>query len=88
MKAKRPHLVLLEWVDSAQPMPAWRFLDDLPPLEVVHCFSVGWLVAEDKGVKILAPNIGKEAGGVSQASGFIRIPAASVVRQVRLFERD
>jgi hypothetical protein len=80
---------MVEWLDSAQPLPAWRFLDDLPPLEAVRCFSVGWLVAENKRVKVLVPNIGDvESGGSAQGSGFIRIPVASIVRQVRLAEDD
>ena len=88
-KPRLPKLVLIEWLDSAQPLPAWRYLDDLPPLEVVRCCSVGWLVAEGKGVKVLAPNIGNvETGGSPQGSGFIRIPTASVTRQVRLVEDD
>lgn len=89
MTAKAPKLVLIEWVDSSQPLPAWRFLDDLPPLEVVRCCSVGWLVAEGRGVKLIAPNIGNvESGGSAQGSGLIRIPIPSITRQVRLVEDD
>jgi hypothetical protein len=85
---KKPKLVIIEWLDSAQPLPAWRHLDDLPELEAVRCFSVGWLVAEDKSVKLLAPNIGDfDSGGSKQGSGFIRIPVAAVVRQRELVER-
>jgi hypothetical protein len=53
MKPRLPYLVLIEWLDSAQPLPAWRFLDDLPPLEVVRCYSVGWLVAEGEAMLLL-----------------------------------
>lgn len=89
MKPKRPQLFLIEWVDSAQPIPAWRYLDDLPPLVVVKCRSVGWLVAEGRGVVLIAPNLGNvETGGNAQGSGFIRIPAASITRRYRLVESD
>ena len=84
---RQPKLVIVEWLDSAQPMPGWRFLDDLPPLVVVRCLSVGWLVAENKHVKVLAPNIGGLNGEDAQASGFIRIPVACIVRQKGLAER-
>lgn len=82
-----PQLVMIEWLDSAQPLPSWRHLDDLPELAVVKCVSVGWLVAENDDVKMLAPNIGGCCSGEnSQASGFIRIPASAVTRIVGLAE--
>ncbi len=88
MKQKmKQKLVLIEWVDSAQPLPGWRFLNDLPSLAVVHCKSVGWLVGASKAVRMLAPNLGDVvAQGDAQASGFIRIPVASIIRQVALRE--
>ena len=80
-------LVLIEWVDSAQPLSAWCFLDDLPASDVVHCRSVGWLVGNSRDVKILAPNIGDlKGGGSAQGSGFIRIPSKAITRLVELRE--
>jgi hypothetical protein len=88
-KTSLPKLVLIEWLDSAQPIPGWRHLDDLPALEVIQCVSVGWLIGENRSVKMLAPNIGDfESGTNAQGSGFIRIPVASVTRQVELIETD
>ena len=85
--ARRSKLMLVEWVDSAQPLSAWCYLSDAPPLEVVECVSVGWLVGESKSVLMLAPNIGDiQSGGTAQASGFIRIPKAAVTRKVELHE--
>jgi hypothetical protein len=82
-------LLLVEWLDSAQPMPGWRFLDDTPPLDVVRCVSVGWLVAKSDQVWMLAPNLGCCGEGEdTQASGFIRIPALAVVRSVSLLEAE
>lgn len=83
----KPRLVLIEWLDSAQPVPGWHFLGDAPDVEVVRCCSVGWLVGESKRAKMLAPNIAAlEHGGSSQGSGFIRIPARSITRVVDLTE--
>ena len=88
-KDKLPKLVLIEWLDSAQPEPAWKHFDDLPRLDVIRCVSVGWLVAENGATKMLAPNIGDfYSGGNKQASGFIRIPAASVTRMANLAEGE
>ena len=67
--------LLVEWIDSAQPIAAWMFLDNMPCMEVIECVSVGWLVAETDEVLMLAPNLGNtESEGSAQASGFIRIP--------------
>jgi len=80
-------LVLIEWVDSMQPSPSWAYLNDLPSVEIVHCKSVGWLVAETDEVKMLAPNLGnlQDEDG-KQGSGFIRIPTACVVKETTLVE--
>lgn len=86
MKKESRHLLLVEWEDSAQPLPAWRFLDDAPPLEAIQCVSVGWVVGKANGVLMLAPNIGDAGSGSAQASGFIRIPLSCVKRTARLKE--
>lgn len=86
MKAKK--LVLVEWVDSAQPEPSWRFIENSPDLEVIECVSVGWIVGKNKGVLMLAPNLGDiQSGGSAQASGFIRIPTTAVTRIADLMEK-
>lgn len=84
-EAERP-LVLLEWEDSAQPLPAWRFLSDPPEATVVLCRSVGWIVAETADVLMLAPNLGDYSSDDPQASGFMRIPTRCVTRRARLVE--
>jgi hypothetical protein len=80
-------LVLIEWIDSSQPVPAWHFLSDLPDMEPIRCISVGWLVCETAEVKMLAPNVGNfESEDNKQASGFIRIPTRCITRQSLLVE--
>ncbi len=84
---EKPKLMLIEWVDSTQPVPGWHFLDQAPEMEIVRCLSVGWLVGETDSVKMLAPNLGNlDSGGNAQASGFIRIPTQAVTREVTLIE--
>jgi hypothetical protein len=82
-----PRLVLIEWVDSAQPVPGWHFLDQAPDMKIIKCASVGWLVGDSDGVKMLAPNVGNlDSDESTQASGFIRIPMQAVLREVCLVE--
>jgi len=77
--------ILVEWIDSAQPISAWMFLEKKPSLEIIQCVSVGWVVGETDDVLMLAPNLGDiESGGSGQASGFIRIPKSAVTRRVEL----
>ena len=79
--------ILVEWIDSAQPISAWMFLEKKPRLEIIQCVSVGWVVGETDEVLMLAPNLGDiESGGSGQASGFIRIPKSAVTRRVELIE--
>lgn len=77
-------LVLVEWEDSAQPIAAWQYLDDLGPFNIVRCQSVGFLVHDGDDVKVLAPNIGNIGGEHAQASGLMRIPARCVTRIKKL----
>lgn len=78
-RMKLNKLYVVEWVDSVQPVASWYALDELPALAVVQCVSVGWLVAKNKEVIMLAPNLGGGEGVTQQGSGFIRIPVASIV---------
>lgn len=55
------NLLLIEWVDSNSAPSGWRRLKDMASAaESLPCHSVGWLVAEKKGIdgfKLLAPHI-------------------------------
>ena len=84
---KSDNPLLVEWMDSAQPISAWMFLENKPSLETIQCVSVGWVVGETDEVLMLAPNLGDiESGGSAQGSGFIRIPKSAVIRRVVLIE--
>jgi hypothetical protein len=72
-------LVMIEWEDSAQPIPAWRFLADFEAPGIIVCTSVGWLIRDDDDVKALAPNMGGIDNKNSvQVSGVIQIPTRCV----------
>lgn len=80
MPDDNPQLVFIDWEDSAQPLAEWRYLDDLGPLEVVQCQSVGFLVHDGDDVKVLAPNVGDLGREHAQACGLMRIPTRCIVR--------
>ncbi|MEX2964742.1 hypothetical protein [Microbulbifer sp. TYP-18] len=84
----RLKLVRVDWVDSAQPYGCWNHLSDLPPLEVVECKTVGWLVAESDEVLMLAQNLGDVNTESAQASGLMRIPRVCVKRIAVLCQLD
>lgn len=81
-----PELVLIEWLDSGQPIPGWQWLTDLGQRRAHKCISVGFLVQDDEKIKVLAPNLGASGGDDEwdQASGLITIPTAAVTRLTSL----
>lgn len=79
-------LVLIEWEDSSQPVPAWQHRDEIK-VSVVRIASVGWLIENGRKVKALAPNVGGLNGaGSPQCSGVIAIPARCVIKITELEE--
>lgn len=72
-------LVLIEWLDSRRPDPAWQHLTDFDQQGICKCASVGWLIRDDESLKVLAPNMGDiDDESNLQVSGCISIPAISV----------
>jgi len=82
MKANRSSqpvdLVLVEWVDSLQPVTGWHMTDDLPVLEAARCKTVGWLVALNDDAMMIAQNIADPESTQMQAGGLMRIPKCCV----------
>jgi len=35
--------MLVEWEDSARPIPAWQWVDDYEVPKTIRCLSVGYL---------------------------------------------
>ncbi len=77
-------LVLVEWEDSARPIPAWQWIDDYEMPAVVACQSVGYLIADTDSAVALAPNLGDISQEKVQACGIIRIPRRCIVKTVQL----
>lgn len=78
---------MIEWEDSAQPIPSWSHLTDVPLHDAIRCVSVGWLIQDTSAVKVLAPNMGAiDDESNMQVSGVMRIPARCVVRLTKIQE--
>lgn len=78
---------MVEWEDSAQPIPSWSYLASFEANGTIRCASVGWLIRDDKQMKALAPNIGAVDDENSvQISGVIQIPTRCVIKLTRLRE--
>src|ERR1700730_409131 len=82
----QPPLVLVEWIDSGQPIPGWQWLGSLEPRRPHRCVSVGFLVQDNDDAKVIAPNLGASGGDNEwdQASGLITIPTLAVIKLERL----
>ena len=78
--ADTPRLVVIEWLDSRQPSPAWQFIESIEAPTACNCLSVGFLVYESDGVKVLASNLADTDSDDMQASGTITIPNCSIKR--------
>jgi hypothetical protein len=75
-------LVLIEWLDSAQPIASWQYLADLPKPTAHLCQTVGHLIEDGEQAKVVALSVAKSGGDDEwdQASGVTVIPSCSVVR--------
>ncbi len=80
--SENPKLVMIEWVDSGQPIPGWQWLAEIESRRAHKCVSVGFLVQDDEQTKVLAPNLGASNGDNDwdQASGLFTIPTAAVLK--------
>ena len=80
-------LVMIEWEDSAQPIPSWSYLASFEAPGTIRCASVGWLIRDDGQMLAVAPNMGAIDNENSvQISGVIQIPARCVLKLTRLRE--
>jgi len=78
---------MIEWQDSAQPIPSWSFLSSFEASGIITCASVGWMIRDDDDMKALAPNMGALQDESSvQISGVIQIPTRCIVSVTRLKE--
>lgn len=81
-------LVLIEWEDSHSGQ-GWRSLDEIKKeCRPLYCRSVGWLVAEKNGCKIIVPHLYHENQGiVAQGCNDISIPERSITELIVLAKK-
>jgi hypothetical protein len=82
-----PHMVVIEWEDSAQAAPQWQWLANLEAPPILKCRSIGFLVRDTDKEKSLAVSITVDGDTAEQASGVISIPTRSIVRIERIKEQ-
>ena len=68
-------LVFVEWLDSCRG-DGWESLK-VKKKEPLKCFSVGWLISDDRDQKTLMPHIDAEE---TQGCGRMTIPTSSIIR--------
>lgn len=81
-------LVLVEWVDSHSGQ-GWQPLDEIARGAIpVYCRSVGWLVSEANGMKVLVAHVSGEGNEDIRkyGKGDIAIPERAIVRLSNLHE--
>jgi len=79
-------LVLIEWMDSHSGR-GWQSLENLKEdSRPLYCRSVGWLLAEDNGCKVIVPHVydEKNKGIILQGCGDITIPKKSIIKMTIL----
>jgi hypothetical protein len=85
-KTTKYPLVLIRWVDSTLGFQGWKWIED-EPKEISIMVSVGFLIYEDKDVKILCPHIKGDFRTAENilATGDIKIPV-SAIRKIKVLQ--
>src|ERR1700730_13408373 len=82
-------LVIIRWLDSAQPLPSWQYLSALPRTRPIECATVGWLLKDDDDMKVICQSVGDLGNPKNaQASGIMTIPACCVLSIEKLTEEE
>jgi len=79
-------LVLIEWLDSHSGK-GWQTIDQLERVaEPLYCRSVGWLLSERNGCKVLVPHLAGEKNrkAILLGCGDLTIPTKAVVKMMVL----
>lgn len=71
-------MVLVRWVDSSQPIPAWQWVEDARAPHILVCQTAGFLVDEDENELRIASSW-TLSDGADQVMGLAAIPRACVL---------
>jgi len=73
-------LVLIDWIDSHSGR-GWQAVEQLETTaEPLYCRSVGWLLKESNGCKVIVPHLAGEKQGCFQGCGDITIPNKAILK--------
>jgi hypothetical protein len=73
-------LVRVRRVDSTSPRMGWVSLAERPEVGSLECVSVGYVIAEDKKSKTIAPHLAYPDDDANvQGNGIIVIPCAAII---------
>lgn len=77
---KKYKIVMIEWKDSKGMGNSWEFIDDIEPLKPETCFSVGFLLEDNKEYKTIL-----QSYGGSQILGRTTIPSCAIasIKQIK-----
>jgi hypothetical protein len=82
-------LVIIRWLDSAQPLSSWQYLSALPQTRAIECATVGWLLRDDDDLKVICQSVGDLSSPKNaQASGIMTIPARCILSIESLIEGE
>ena len=78
-KKNKYKLVCVEWVDAYGCSSHWEQIGYIQPL-TMKCFSVGWLVFEDKEMIIIVPHLSQSNHETieQQGCGDMSIPRSAI----------
>jgi hypothetical protein len=75
---KGREIVLVEWLDS-KGIERWEYLDEIEPLPPSRCYSVGFLIDDNKDYKTIALGLSD-----TQVLGRTTIPSGCIISTKRL----
>lgn len=84
MKKKLPPLVMIEWVDSVLLGAGWRTPEQLEGIAAHSCWSVGFLIKDEKQEKLLAGSVGAYGTEDEELAAMIVIPACSIIKMTEI----
>ena len=86
MIKKKTKLFFIEWVDSYDTEVTWEFIKNLNPPKRLLCYSVGWILSENKDGITIAPHISdvNDKKTLGACSGHITIPKVAIIKRIEL----
>ncbi len=82
-KAKRPALVIIDWVDSGTNKRYWANRDDVAAHSPLECRTVGYLIKDCPTHKTVASSL---IEATDEVGGCVTIPKVAIVRTRKLKE--